>query len=253
MTDQSQPAGIRGFADGSRYQGARPGYPLDAVNEMARQMDLQHTSVVVDVGAGTGLFTREFIGRCAKVIAVEPSEGMRRELTDQGLDVEVHDGTGEVLPFSDHSIDAVTVAQAFHWFDAPVALAEITRVLVRGGALGLIWNERDETVPWVNEMSRAMLWDVRQPYKVGMDFVPVLEAGGFVDIRVGRFRHAQLMDRATLRNRVLTTSYISVMAKDEQRELVAAVEKVVEGFPETFELPYVTTTYCARTANSPES
>jgi SAM-dependent methyltransferase len=238
---------IKGFADGGRYQGARPGYPGEAVRAMVATMRLCEARLVVDVGAGTGLFTRELVPYCANIVAVEPSAGMRHEFEQQHLGVEVLAGTGESLPFPDHSVDAITVAQAFHWFDPAVALAEMRRVLVLGGHLGLIWNERDESVEWVDAMSRAMLWDKRQPYRVGMDFVPVLEEGGLVEIEVGHFRHNQLVDRATLLQRVLTTSYVSVMTEPEQRRILDDVAGVIEGFPETFELPYTTTTYCART------
>ena len=86
--------------------------------------------------------------------------------------------TAEQLPFADQSFDAVTVAQAFHWFDAPAALAEFARVLRPGGGLALVWNERDESDPVVAELTRISKWDVHQPYPVGMDFGPVIDASG---------------------------------------------------------------------------
>ena len=71
------------------------------------------------------------------------------------------DGTAEAIPLPDASVDVVTVAQAFHWFDAPAALAEIARVLAPGGGLAILWNERDESTAWVAEMSRLIRWHER--------------------------------------------------------------------------------------------
>ncbi len=241
---------VRGFADGARYQSARPGYPVASVAHMVQALKITEARTVVDVAAGTGLFTREIAPFCPRLIAVEPSEGMRIEFARQDLGVPVIDGVAESLPFDAHSIDVVTVAQAFHWFDAPAALAEFTRVLVPGGGLGLVWNERDESVAWVDRLSHVMQWYDKRPYVAGMDFLPTLEEGGLVRIEMRSFRHSQLLDKETLERRVLSTSYIAVMGHDEQRAIVEGVARLVSDFDEPFELPYLTTTYCARTAGA---
>lgn len=241
---------VRGFADGARYQSARPGYPVAAVAHMVQALRIGAADCVVDVAAGTGLFTREIVPFCSRLIAVEPSAGMRLEFERQELGVPVLDGFAESLPFADHSVDVVTVAQAFHWFNPVEALAEFTRVLVAGGGLGLVWNERDDSVAWVDDLNRAMRWHEQRPYEVGMDFIPTLEAGGFARIEMRSFRHAQLLDRATLLRRVLTTSYIAVMDEAEQQVILDDVARLIENFEEPFELPHLTTTYCAFTPRS---
>lgn len=236
---------VSGFADGARYQSARPGYPPAAVAHMLEALDVAGSQRVLDVAAGTGLFTRELRAFTRELIAVEPSAGMRLEFERQELGVAVLEGTAESLPFEDHSIDVITVAQAFHWFDYDTALAEFARVLTSTGHLGLIWNERDESVEWVAQLTTAMLWDVHRPYDAATDYASVLAAGGFRDIERRDFRHAQLVDRATLDRRVLSTSYIAVMAPDAQQRILDDVSKIVRDFDEYFEIPYLTTTYCA--------
>ena len=199
MNERQRPLnGVAGFADGARYQSARPGYPVAAVAHMVETLKMSNARCVVDVAAGTGLFTREIAAFCSTLIAVEPSEGMRVEFDRQELGVPVLDGMAESLPFDTHSVDVVTVAQAFHWFDPEKALAEFSRVLVAGGGLGLVWNERDESIGWVDELSHVMQWYNKRPYAVGMDFIPILEAGGLARIEMRRFRHAQLLDKETL-------------------------------------------------------
>ena len=247
MTNQRDRSNaVSGFADGARYQSARPGYPVEAVAHMIEALGVVGARRVVDVAAGTGLFTRELVGFARELIAVEPSAGMRLEFENQGLPVAVLEGTAESLPFEDSSIDVITVAQAFHWFDYDKALFEFARVLSRTGHIGLVWNERDESVEWVAALSRAMQWDVRRPFDTTTDYAKVLVEAGFRDIERRDFRHAQLVDRAKLERRVLSTSYIAVMDPDAQQRILGDVTRIVQEFDEYFEIPYLTTTYCAR-------
>lgn len=236
---------VSGFADGARYQSARPGYPVAAIAHMVEVLGIEEARRVVDVAAGTGLFTRELVPFARDLVAVEPSAGMRHEFERQELGVAILEGTAESLPFDSHSIDVITVAQAFHWFEYDKALAEFARVLDPEGHLGLIWNERDESVEWVAQLTTAMLWDLKRPFDAATDYAAVLADGGFREIEQRTFHHVQLVDRATLDRRVLSTSYIAVMAPDKQREILDNVAQVVRDFDEYFEIPYVTSTYCA--------
>ena len=108
-----------------------------------RRAPLGPGRTAVDVGAGTGKLTRALLGSGATVIAVEPVAEMRAVLERELPDVRALEGTAESLPLADGSVDAVVAGQAFHWFDAPAALAEFHRVLGKGGRLGLVWNVRD--------------------------------------------------------------------------------------------------------------
>jgi len=238
--------GKMGFGNGALYDAARPDYPDDAIDYFAAAFGLNQSMHVLDLGAGSGIFSRQvrpFVGR---VTAVEPSASMRDSFRTAQADMEILDGSDVSIPLDDDSFDAVFVAQAFHWFDAPRALEEIHRVLVPHGSLGLIWNERDETVDWVSDLSRAMQWDTRQPYEVGKDFTGVISAGPFTSVERILFKHSQLLSREGLLQRVLTTSYISTMEQDERNRLVASVRGVSDQLAEPILLPYVTTVYTAR-------
>ena len=239
---------VRGFADGSSYNAARPDYPLVAIEHFVSTLGIGPTMHVLDLGAGTGIFTRQILPYVAKVTAVDPSSSMRASLRSETPGVEVLEGSDVAIPLGEGEVDAVFVAQAFHWFDAPRALAEIHRVLVPGGALGLIWNERDETVAWVEELSRAMRWDIHQPYEVGTDFSDVISAGPFEDVARVEFKHVQTLTREGLYQRVLTTSYISLMPDEERDVLMRDVALVVERQAEPITLPYATSVYTAKAA-----
>ena len=148
---------VRGFGDaGERYERDRPDYPTDGVRLLVAALGIGSGSTVADVGAGTGKLTRALVATGATVIAVEPLAGMRDRIAVTAPRAVPFDGTAEAMALRDGSIDAITVAQAFHWFDGPRALAEFHRVLRAGGGLGLIWNERDRGTPWVAAFDRII-------------------------------------------------------------------------------------------------
>src|SRR5204863_8155046 len=115
------------------YEAARPGYPADAVFWLVEQLGLDDRTTLVDLAAGTGKLTRLLAPLVGRTIAVEPVVAMREQLHEVLPHIEVLEGTAESLPLPDVSVDAMTVAQAFHWFDVPRAAAEIVRVLRTNG------------------------------------------------------------------------------------------------------------------------
>lgn len=239
-----------GFCDGDLYQSGRPGYSRVAVDFLIREAGVKQGSFVVDLAAGTGLFTRALVGRCGRIEAVEPSASMRAAFSKALPNVVCLDGSATHLPQLAGSVDAVFVAQAFHWFDQQAAMTEISRVLTDGGALGLVWNERDESVDWVRALSEVMEWPARQPYDVGMDFAPILESGPFRDIRRLDSTHTVHMTRDGLVQRVATTSYIVAMTEAERAALMARVRRFCDDLPERVALPYVCTAYVATHADT---
>jgi len=249
MVNVSDPSaddlGTAGFSDGLRYHSARPDYPLDAVRFLVVELGIDSDAHVVDLGAGTGIFTSQLLPFGPRITAVEPTPGMRAVFERRLPTVTVLEGRDDHIPIESGSCDCVVVAQAFHWFDAPVALEEIHRVLVDGGGLGLVWNERDESVDWVAALGRAMQWPEHQPYQVGMDFTSTIAAGPFVNVERKKFVHNQVLDHDGLAQRVLTTSYIAVMGEDERHALMEDVSKVIRDLPNPVALPYVTDAYRA--------
>jgi SAM-dependent methyltransferase len=118
------------------YHRGRPGYPP----EVAEIAGLPRSAAVLDLAAGTGKLTRLLVSTFARVVAVEPDINMRRLLIESLPETETLDGSAERIPLADDSVDAVFVAQAFHWFDNECALTEIARVLRARGVLVVVWN-----------------------------------------------------------------------------------------------------------------
>jgi ubiquinone/menaquinone biosynthesis C-methylase UbiE len=240
---------VGGFAEGSLYNAARPGYPPEAMDFFVDAFRLNDASHVLDLGAGTGIFARQLLNRVGRLTAVEPSESMRATFAIETPGVQVLDGSDVAIPLGDHEVVAVFAAQAFHWFDAPRALKEIHRVLMPGGGLGLIWNERDTEVPWIRELNHAMLWDVRQPYDAEMDFEAIVSAGPFRDVHRVTYRHAQPLNHDQVLQRVLTTSYITLMGDVERAALIDDVSTVLSQLPDPVEMPYASNVYVAFARN----
>lgn len=127
------------------YAAARPSYPPQLFEFLRSVVGVNQGARVADVGAGTGLFTTGLLHLGYEVLAVEPSEGMRRAADARLGGVPGYSsahGCAEAMPLPDGSVDLVTAAQAFHWFDTERARAEFLRVLKPGGRVALVWNDR---------------------------------------------------------------------------------------------------------------
>ncbi|SOX54896.1 class I SAM-dependent methyltransferase [Mycobacterium ahvazicum] len=144
------------------YDGLRPRPPQDAVDWLVPP----GCQVAVDVGAGTGLFSRTLVDKAAEVIAVEPDARMRKVLTERSPGVRALEGRGESIPLPDAAADAVFVSSAWHWMDHERALPEIARVLRDGGRFGLIWTSRDREVDWVRDLGRLPGQDLEEVQSV---------------------------------------------------------------------------------------
>jgi SAM-dependent methyltransferase len=141
------------------YELARPGWPPEAVEIAARRLGLERDAAVLDLAAGTGKLTRRLAGRFGSVTAVEPLDGMRAVLEAGIPFVRVLAGTAEAIPLPDGSVDAVFVGEAFHWFDAGRAIAELGRVLRPAGGVAVLFNRLDDKsqkAPWRVEADAAL-------------------------------------------------------------------------------------------------
>lgn len=139
------------------YAALRPGYPADAVAFLLGEAPLR----VLDLGAGTGLLTDQLVAAGHEVVAVDPAAEMLDQLTARLPQVPTAVGGAERIPLPDGSVDAVVAGQAAHWFDPVRTAPELRRVLRPGGVVGLVWNVRDETVPWIGALGAELAEEAR--------------------------------------------------------------------------------------------
>jgi SAM-dependent methyltransferase len=228
------------------YERARPEYPPEAI-DFLHEIGLSDDSDVLDLAAGTGKLTRALIAAGARVTAVEPLFAMRQMLQQRLPEATVTEGTAEHIPVQDATEDLVTVAQAFHWFDADKAVTEIARVLRPGGGLAAIWNVRDESVEWM-AMIRELIEEARAdtPSHTSGDWRKPFDAGGpFEPLRLETFRHVQALPRADAVDVFASRSYVASLPDAERSHLL---ERVAEQVPrtDTVEIPYITELYWTR-------
>jgi ubiquinone/menaquinone biosynthesis C-methylase UbiE len=225
------------------YDALRPSWPASTATWLVGEPG-QGISVL-DLGAGTGKLTTTLTGLGHRVIAVDPAEGMLAELTRALPGVTARVGSAEAIPAGDSSVDAVTVAQAWHWFDPQLAAAECARVLRPGGVLGVAWHSRDESVPWVHELARTVgrMEDIGRRPRAGapelsQEFSPIEEAV---------FGYALTTTPEGLRALADTWSYVHLAAdRTAKLDAVLAIGRRAAAADGTLVVPHLTRCYRAR-------
>lgn len=192
---------------------------------------------VADLGAGTGILTRDLLALGHEVVPVEPDPGMRDRLARSTPGTHALAGGAEEIPLPDASVDAVLAGQAYHWFDRARAHAEIARIVRDGGVFAPLWNVRDDSVPWVARLTeiiddaQAPEIDTLLPSDLGPGFGPVDRA---------EFRHEVTMTAERLVSLIRTRSYYLVAPAERRSELEAQVAELAAELPAEFALPYLT-------------
>jgi ubiquinone/menaquinone biosynthesis C-methylase UbiE len=228
------------------YERVRPSYPEEAIDWLADQLDVGGDSTVLDLGAGTGKLTRQFVERVARVIAVEPGPEMLAQLRQVVPQAEALLGAAEAIPLRDESVDAVVCGQSFHWFRRREAMREIRRVLRPGGGLGLIWNARDRDDPLQAQVTRLL-----QPFvPPGREALPTTAsrfvAEAFGELVTAEFRFEQELDADALTGRILSISFVAAAEETRRRELERQLRALVAEHGGRVRFRYRTEAYVSR-------
>lgn len=248
MIHEAAACGFARAADA--YEHGRPGYPPAAVEHLCDALGIGPGRAVLDLAAGTGKLTRLLVPTGAELVAVEPVGEMRAALARALPGVTALAGTAEDIPLAADSVDAVVAGSAFHWFHGDEALAEIHRVLRPGGRLGLLWNVRDESVPWVAELTAIM-----EPHRGS---APRYRSGAwkeafrrraiFSPLRCAEFRHVHRLEPEAVVARVASVSFIAALGERDLADVLARVRALLAHDPatrgrEVVELPYRSDVY----------
>ncbi len=230
------PVARSGFSRAAdRYDRGRPEYPAEAVQLLGTLFDLTSASRIVELGAGTGKFTRALAAQGLRPLAIEPIPAMRRELRRHGTPVDLLAGVAEALPFRDHSVDAVVAAQAFHWFGMDRALPELGRVLRPWGGVGLVWNVRDERIGWQRELGRLLRAhrekDAPPTHQERRWRDAFRRSPLFEPLAVRSFRFDQLLDAAAFEDRIGSVSYVAQLPPERRDALFGELRRATERAP----------------------
>ncbi len=197
------------------YDRGRPSYPTQA----AAWLVGEQPATVLELGAGTGKLTEVLVGLGHEVHATDPDAAMLERLRARLPLVRASVAGAEDIPLGDGSVDVVVAGQAFHWFDMERALPEINRVLRPGGHLALVWNQRDERVPWVRRLG-ALLGDQDQRTDLAD---PLEHSGLFGWVEEETFKHRQVIDRESVLDLALSRSTIATLDEHRREAKLAEV------------------------------
>jgi SAM-dependent methyltransferase len=242
-------AAQRGFTEGAAYYSrARPGYPEEILKWLQTQLRLTPGQEVLELGAGTGKFTRCLSLTGAQVYVVEPVAAMLNHLQQDVPSARPAPGSAESIGIEAGRVDAVVCAQSFHWFATRETLTEIARVLKPGGVLGLVWNIPDECVPWV-----AALESILRPFEATAPHAyrrgtwrSVFPDARFSPLQMTEYQHSHVgtVQRVII-ERVLSLSYVANLPPSERTGLLDRLQVFLATQPDTrgrveIEFPYRT-------------
>lgn len=190
--------------DYARY---RPSYPIEAIDAV---LDGFTAPRVADLGAGTGISSVLLADAGAQVLAIEPNAAMRGSIPSRP-EIVVIDGTAEATTLPARSVDVITAFQAYHWFDPDRVLPEAERIGRPRARFAAVWNERDESDPFVRAYSdviRRYTSDDTESRRRKTSVDHDLSAHGWSQVRVLEFRHSKPVDYEELIGRTRSASYL---------------------------------------------
>jgi SAM-dependent methyltransferase len=225
------------------YVRGRPGWPAEAIDAAGLAPDAH----VLDLAAGTGKLTELLVSRFARVVAVEPDEAMRAA-NRWG---EVLPGDAESIPLAAGSLDAVFVAEAFHWFCDPPALREIERVLRPGGTLVLLWNRPRGSLEQLAGV-HALMQGLRKEAGVSSkthrfhsgEWRDVFDGSAFGPIEEAAFEHDHRLDHDQLVSYFMSQSQVGSRPPESRPEIRAELERLIPPGPHV--RPLLAEVYWAR-------
>ncbi len=209
------------------YDRGRPDFPAEAAAWLVGGGS-GRPATVLELGAGTGKLTRALVALGHDVHASDPDADMLAILQRHLPDVPTSVTGAEDIPLPDRSVDVVVAAQSFHWFDHARALPEIARVLKPGGRLALAWNLRDERIPWVRKLGRALGSSSATEDADATDAVVQSELFGFVEDKT--FPFWQGVDRESILDMAASRSYVSTLDPEERAARMEAVRALYDDY-----------------------
>jgi SAM-dependent methyltransferase len=236
------PGATKRFSDRvSFYVRSRPKYPEALLRFFQTELGLSPTDAVADIGSGTGFLTELFVRNGNPTFAVEPNDEMRaagENYLARFPNFHSINGTAEATTLPDSSMRFVVAGQAFHWFDPPAARKEFFRILIPGGVVALIWNERRLNSPFIQKYDELI-----ERYRVERSTDRVRDLGGMEsskfkpffatnDFESRTFDNPQILDREGLMDRLSSSSYMPLPSHPKHAQMLKAANELFDAYQE---------------------
>ncbi len=234
MSDGTDPT-LRFTTRVSDYVKFRPGYPVGVLDVLRNRMELALGKTVADIGCGTGIFSKFLLETGCTVIGVEPNAAMLSaavEMLRGEKNFRAVAGKAEATTLADKSVELITAAQAFHWFDRPAFREECVRILRPGGYLALIWNDRKLEGSLFLEAYEKLLIDFGVDYMAvrhnNIDENELSRFFGPVEMDKATFPSEQSFDYDSLLGRLMSSSYAPQPGHANYAPTVAALRTLFD-------------------------
>lgn len=220
----------------ANYLKYRPSYPVELVDMLSQQCELREGSVIADIGSGTGKLTELLLANHYTVFGVEPNTEMRATADALFLGNESFvsmSGDSSTTGLKDHSVDLVVAAQSFHWFDKEPTKQEFTRILKPKGYIGLIWNERDTSLPFQIDYDQLLEHHCEGYAELNHRNISEQEIQRFFSpntFELYCYPYAQTFDKTGFLGRMYSSSYTPVQGSAEAKALNTAAEALFDKY-----------------------
>lgn len=223
----------------------RPGYPAEIINLLKEECGLTPSSVIADVGSGTGILSEMFLKNGNRVYGIEPNRGMREagaRLLQRYDNFESLEATAEATKLADESVDFVVAGQAFHWFDHQKTRREFLRILKPPGWTALVWNERrTDSTPFLVAYEKMLIeygTDYETVNHTNIDDRIIAAFFAPCDFRLKIFATRQVFDFESLRGRLLSSSYTPEEGHSNYSRMLDELERIYHAHEESGEVAF---------------
>jgi ubiquinone/menaquinone biosynthesis C-methylase UbiE len=236
------------------YVKYRPDYPKEVLELFETEMNLQKTSVVADIGSGTGISSKLFLEHGNTVFGVEPNESMRAAAEDflkEFSNFKSVNGTAENTTLDEKSFDFAIAAQSFHWFDKEKTFKELKRILKDKGFIALLWNERQlDSTEFLREYEKFLIEFGSDYETVRHDNVSEEFLKDFFQKKFSykSFPNFQTLDFAGLKGRALSSSYMPSEGSGNYNPMIAKLQRLFADYEKEsrIDILYTTNVYYAQ-------
>ena len=210
----------------------RPGYPDVVIDLLSEECGLTQSSIIADIGSGTGILSEVFLKNGNRVFGVEPNAPMREageRLLERYSKFTSIEGSAEATTLENSSVDFVIAGQAFHWFDQKLARDEFSRILKPSGWVALVWNERRiDSTPFLRAYEQMLL-------KFGTDYQDVRHERIYQDLesffsprefKLRTFDNHQSFDFQGVKGGLLSSSYVPAPGDENFEAMLEELRKI---------------------------
>jgi SAM-dependent methyltransferase len=223
----------------------RPEYPKEIIEVLRNEYNLTTSSLIADIGSGTGKLSSLFVDNRNILYGIEPNDEMRKAAEKIFIDrtnfVSIN-GSAEETTLKDMSVDFIVVGQAFHWFDKEMTKIEFNRILKNNGIIVLVWNKRDNTIKIMQEYENILQKQCPEYKEIGYGLYKEEEIIKYFKPNIVKkysFKNSQVFNFYELIGRAKSSSYFPAENSKAYALLISELKDFFEKYEENAKIPFL--------------